>query len=202
LWGRYYWHPFWGWYHTALVTGATLAFIDSLPNSGSNCEEAEYEGEIFYVCDGVVYRSASYKDKKVYEVVSSDQDARQAKAPTIVTENDEFVELKLASPYLQGERVRNLQSALAGIGFSVGSIDGVFGQGTDEAVREFQKWYGLPVTGVVDVATANAIAAEYAATLAPPTENAGTLTVRSAEDQTDESDSGGDSGSVNNNEGD
>ena len=83
-------------------------------------------------------------------------------------ENEEFVELKLDSPFLRGDRVRTLQTALEAIGFEVGTIDGVFGRGTDQAVRAFQEWYGLPVTGVVDIDTANGIAAEYAAIFAPP----------------------------------
>ncbi len=104
----------------------------------------------------------------MYEVVSSDKESQQASSSPKFTENDEFVELKLDSPFVRGDRVRTLQTALEAIGFEVGTIDGVFGRGTDQAVRAFQEWYGLPVTGVVDIDTANGIAAEYAAIFAPP----------------------------------
>ena len=183
LWGRYYWHPIWSWYHTAVVTGATLAFIDALPYNGSNCEQVVEQGQQLYVCDGIVYRATTHQAKQVYEIVPSDKDALRSKTPPKYEENDDFVELKLESPPLKGDRVRTLQTSLAGIGFSVGSVDGVFGQGTDRAVREFQQWYGLPVTGVVDMDTANAIAAEYAAILAPPPPTGGTAAAPSTESQ-------------------
>jgi len=167
-WGRYFWHPAWAWYHTAVVAGATLVFINSLPANGSDCEEIRDQGETLYVCNGVVYRATLYKDEKVYEVVSSDKDSRQASAAPKFTENDQFVELRLESPFLRGDRVRILQTALQAIGFELGTIDGVFGRGTDQAVRAFQEWYGLPVTGVVDIETANGIPDEYTAIIAPP----------------------------------
>ncbi|MBW8636287.1 peptidoglycan-binding protein [Hoeflea sp. WL0058] len=118
-----------------------------------------------YACNGVIYRPTYYQDEQVYEIVSSDEDTPK---PSTQASNDSEIELSLQSPYIRGDRVRTLQNALIAIGFSVGGgADGIFGRGTDEAVRAFQDWYGLPVTGVVDTETANAIAAEYTATLAP-----------------------------------
>ncbi|MEO4040849.1 peptidoglycan-binding domain-containing protein [Hoeflea sp. CAU 1731] len=118
-----------------------------------------------YACNGVIYRPTYYQDEQVYEIVSSDEDTPK---PSTQASNDSDIELSLQSPYIRGDRVRTLQNALIAIGFSVGGgADGVFGKGTDDAVRAFQDWYGLPVTGVVDTETANAIAAEYTATLAP-----------------------------------
>ncbi len=118
-----------------------------------------------YGCNGVVYRPTYYQDEQVYEIVSSDEDTPK---PSTQASNDSDIELSLQSPYIRGDRVRTLQNALIAIGFSVGGgADGVFGRGTDDAVRAFQDWYGLPVTGVVDTETANAIADEYTATLAP-----------------------------------
>lgn len=48
------------------------------------------------------------------------------------------LELILDGELMQGDDVRALQQALAARGFSPGSIDGVFGSGTDAAVRAFQ----------------------------------------------------------------
>ena len=55
-------------------------------------------------------------------------------------------------------RVTMVQNALISKGLSfIGGADGVFGQHTEDAVRRFQASIGLPVTGVVDAATAQAL---------------------------------------------
>ncbi len=41
------------------------------------------------------------------------------------------------------------------------NLDGVYGKETEAEVRQFQKEHGLPVTGVVDLATWDAIRAAY-----------------------------------------
>jgi peptidoglycan hydrolase-like protein with peptidoglycan-binding domain len=57
-----------------------------------------------------------------------------------------------------GDDVRALQNALnrAGIGVKYG-VDGYFGSATQASVRAFQRYKHLPVTGVVDAATAAAL---------------------------------------------
>lgn len=58
----------------------------------------------------------------------------------------------------RGEMVAQLQRALISAGVTVrGGADGVFGTGTQNAVRTFQRSQGLPVTGTVDVATYRAL---------------------------------------------
>ena len=58
----------------------------------------------------------------------------------------------------RGESVRALQQALVNRGISlIGGVDGVFGAGTADALRRFQSGTGLPITGVVDEATASAL---------------------------------------------
>jgi lysozyme family protein/peptidoglycan hydrolase-like protein with peptidoglycan-binding domain len=57
----------------------------------------------------------------------------------------------------RGERVRQLQTALAQQGFQVGEIDGDFGPNTAAAVSAFQSAHGLPATGVADEATQQAL---------------------------------------------
>lgn len=52
------------------------------------------------------------------------------------------LELILDGELMQGDDVRALQQALADKGFPPGSIDGVFGAGTDAAVRAFQRSEG------------------------------------------------------------
>ncbi|MDO5327572.1 MAG: peptidoglycan-binding protein [Clostridia bacterium] len=54
--------------------------------------------------------------------------------------------LKLGS---QGDEVRTVQRKLKELGFYKGTVDGDFGAGTENAVKAFQKQYGLTVDGKV-----------------------------------------------------
>lgn len=56
---------------------------------------------------------------------------------------------------LKGDDVRTLQEILKGLGFYVGSLDGAFGTGTYNSVRNFQSKNGLKADGVVGSQTAN-----------------------------------------------
>lgn len=60
--------------------------------------------------------------------------------------------LWLEEPRMVGEHVQDLQEGLAMAGHYSGPADGVFGTGTDRAVRAFQGSVGLPQNGVVDMA--------------------------------------------------
>jgi peptidoglycan hydrolase-like protein with peptidoglycan-binding domain len=64
----------------------------------------------------------------------------------------------------RGAKVRELQQALLRSGISVtGGADGIFGAGTVAAVKAFQQAKGISPTGVVDAATASALALTGAA---------------------------------------
>lgn len=52
-----------------------------------------------------------------------------------------------------GEEVVTLQKLLAAKGYSVGNIDGIFGNKTLQAVKEFQASHGLVTDGIVGVKT-------------------------------------------------
>ena len=56
-----------------------------------------------------------------------------------------------------GVEVQQLQTALNGLGFNAGEVDGEFGPNTQAAVRQFQAARGLPVTGVADRTTLQAL---------------------------------------------
>lgn len=62
--------------------------------------------------------------------------------------------LKLGST---GENVRTVQRRLKDLKFYNGSVDGDFGEGTEEAVKRFQKQYGLEVDGKVGAVTLEAL---------------------------------------------
>ena len=56
-----------------------------------------------------------------------------------------------------GQLVRELQTRLKRWGYYTGAVDGVFGAGTEKAVRLFQKKNGLTVDGIVGAKTAAAL---------------------------------------------
>jgi peptidoglycan hydrolase-like protein with peptidoglycan-binding domain len=59
----------------------------------------------------------------------------------------------------RSDAVKQLQQALINAGVTVrGGADGIFGWNTMTAVKRFQEAVGLPATGAVDAATANALA--------------------------------------------
>ena len=64
----------------------------------------------------------------------------------------------------RGDSVRELQTILTNLGYSPGVIDGVFGTGTLNAVRAFQRDNNLAVDGVVGQNTWNLL-------LTPPVQN-------------------------------
>ena len=53
-----------------------------------------------------------------------------------------------------------LQTSLAEAGYYAGEIDGVYGAETTQAVEDLQQVHGLPVTGTLDKASADALAAD------------------------------------------
>ena len=57
----------------------------------------------------------------------------------------------------RGSRVRDAQDRLTELGYDPGPADGIFGNGTRRAVRSFQIEYDLPVTGVIDDRTWDAL---------------------------------------------
>ena len=58
-----------------------------------------------------------------------------------------------ASPLMRGDDVAALQSRLTEMGFNCGRVDGIFGEMTEAAVKEFQKSVGVKVDGKCGPAT-------------------------------------------------
>jgi N-acetylmuramoyl-L-alanine amidase len=60
---------------------------------------------------------------------------------------------RLLSRGSRGPEVQELQSKLAQLGYSVGTVDGKFGSKTEAAIRSFQKDHGLKVDGLAGTQT-------------------------------------------------
>jgi hypothetical protein len=56
-----------------------------------------------------------------------------------------------------GAQVKVLQRALASLGFSAGTVDGDYGPGTEDAVKQFQRSVGITDDGIVGPATLRAL---------------------------------------------
>ena len=65
--------------------------------------------------------------------------------------------LQYASPAPEQAKVYNLQWTLNRLGYNCGTVDGKFGQGTESAVRSFQKAKSLSVDGKVGTKTKAAL---------------------------------------------
>ena len=61
--------------------------------------------------------------------------------------------LRLSRPLMEGKDVRKLQEKLKAAGFAISVADGVFGPGTDKAVKEFQQKNTLVADGIVGLKT-------------------------------------------------
>lgn len=89
--------------------------------------------------------------------VRIDEESLLAGAPIRVSAHDDTERaLLLRKPALRGKDVVALQRALVAAGLAV-KIDGIFGPGTEKAVRRFQQDRGLKADGIVGPATRAAL---------------------------------------------
>ncbi len=101
-------------------------------------------------------------DKPIAEdgIYGGNTEARLNQAPIVgfgkTNESIPDRRLSLTQPYLEGDDVRQLQEALVKATITV-KVDGVFGPGTEEAVKKFQKLKDLTVDGIVGPATRSAL---------------------------------------------
>lgn len=93
----------------------------------------------------------------------------------------EYKELSIGSRDSAGEwTVYSLQLKLRELGYLTGPADGAYGSGTADAVRAFQKDYGLEATGVADTITQEVLFSLEADT-AEPDESIGAAAVENAQ---------------------
>lgn len=95
------------------------------------------------------------RDRQLADATSIDAIAWSALVDATFTLGDRL--LYLRSPYLHGNDVRILQTALNILGFFYHDVDGIFGGETETAVREFQLNIGLPADGIAGNTTFQAL---------------------------------------------
>lgn len=71
-------------------------------------------------------------------------------------------DLYLTNPYMRGDDVEDAQTLLTEKGYDVGSIDGIFGQKTENATKGFQRDNNLKADGIIGKKTAIALGFEWA----------------------------------------
>lgn len=74
--------------------------------------------------------------------------------PTPVMRIGEWVEVGGDTPVVV---VLQAQERLKAAGFDPGPVDGIFAPQTQTALRQYQRHHSLPITGVLDAATRNAL---------------------------------------------
>lgn len=67
--------------------------------------------------------------------------------------SDSITEMTLSSFGSRGEEVRQIQKKLKSLGFYTGSVDGIYGTGTKNAVTAFQKSCGIKADGIAGPTT-------------------------------------------------
>ncbi len=132
---------------------------------GERTEEAVRQfQEIFnLVPDGIIGKATWYKIKAIFVAVSR-LGALNSEGIRLADVSKNFV--TEVRPGEQGNPVRVIQYYLAVIAVynnavPTVNIDGIFGNATESAVRSFQRFSGIPETGVVDETTWNALSDAY-----------------------------------------
>jgi chitosanase len=77
--------------------------------------------------------------------------------PEAVKFDDGFRVLRVRTPLMQGDDVKELQEALAAKNLYAGKVDGVYGEITAASVTAFQKSAGLTADGIAGLATQTAL---------------------------------------------
>ena len=131
--------------------------IPSIPNANGYFDAAtqaavrKFQSIFNLAVDGIVGKSTWYKVKQIYNAVK--------KVSELYSEGITMSEVeRIFSTVLKrgdrGNEVRSIQYYLAFIGFFNNrlpeiAVDGIFGRATEDAVKAFQREYGLTVDGIV-----------------------------------------------------
>ena len=141
IWGDWFWYSNIGWYHRIRIGGVTVVIVDGLP---PGCRtRVRRGGKIYHKCNGIYYTGMILRGERVYQVVSLGGATSSATSAA----------LRLTNPFMRGPRVLEVQRLLQRRGYNVGTPDGIFGRGTERALKRFQRDVGLTPDGVAGSST-------------------------------------------------
>ena len=140
-----------------------LATVDGIYGSRTEASVRVFQ-EIFGLePDGVVGKATWYALVRIYTAVTQLSELR--------SQGQQFYSINWGYPDAlqegsRGDKVRLLQYMLEVLSDFINqipmvSVDGVYGAETADAVRAAQRWFGLPITGVVDASTWDALYDQY-----------------------------------------
>ena len=115
-------------------------------------------------CTEEMGKAAEVTAEEITETLSDEKDGE---AIITVTMPEQIILLKSGS---KGEEVRSLQLRLLELGYLDGEPDGIYGPGTKEAVKAFQKRNSLSVDGIAGRQTQTQLYSENAIAVPPPAE--------------------------------
>lgn len=119
---------------------------------GANTEKAvkEFQKKVGITADGIAGKQTYQALQKYVRTETTTSQSNSSNS------NDHWTGQTLREGN-RGQAVKDLQTKLQRLGYNIGTIDGVYGKQTTEAVRSFQKANGLEVDGIAGKITYNAI---------------------------------------------
>lgn len=110
-----------------------------------------------------VTQATNYKTacNEIYKAGYATDPNYPQKLITIIEQNNldiydkEVIGMQTLKRGSRGSQVKKLQTKLNGLGINAGNPDGIFGNGTEKAVKELQKIFGLGADGIVGKNTWN-----------------------------------------------
>ncbi len=147
--------------------------IPSIPNANGYFDAAtraavrKFQSVFGLDVDGIVGKSTWYKIKQIYNAVKK---VSELYSEGITISEVDRIFSKVVRRGDRGTDVRSIQYYLAFLGFFNDNlpeitVDGIFGPATENAVRAFQRQYGLTVDGIVGRSTWYRLQDAYNATL-------------------------------------
>ncbi len=147
--------------------GYDVGFVDGILGDGTRNAVIAFQSAKGLVADGIVGQATW---KALYEGVTEPSDPEEPDTPEEPSEPSEpeeptdpgeSVDVSRFPEIYQGSQqtayVRRLQERLNALGYNAGSVDGIFGAGTRNAVIAFQRAKGLVADGIVGQATWKAL---------------------------------------------